>query len=184
PVNDIPVVAPVSKTADEDHTVAFSAADFSSKFTDPVENNALTKIRITSLPANGTLMLNGAPVTSGLEILSSAIPQLSFIPSPDWNGSASFNWNGQDGTDFAAADATVTITIAPVNDLPVVAPVSKSANEDHTVAFSAADFSSKFTDPVENDALTKIRITSLPANGTLMLNGAPVTSGLEILSSA
>ncbi|WP_423149085.1 Ig-like domain-containing protein, partial [Rubrolithibacter danxiaensis] len=118
------------------------------------------------LPANGTLMLNGAPVTSGLEILSSAISQLSFIPNPDWNGSASFNWNGQDGTDYAAADATVTITIAPVNDIPV-------ANDDEFYMEQDTKLSgecgcSNDSDP-DGDKLMFTKLTE-PANGAASIS--------------
>jgi uncharacterized repeat protein (TIGR01451 family)/gliding motility-associated-like protein len=139
----------------------------------------MTKIKITSLPANGTLYLNGIAVTADQEINVADLANLTFVPNANWNGSTSFGWNGFDGTVWADSNASVNITVNAVNDKPTLSNVTKSGNEDATISFTAADFTSQFSD-VDGDAMTKIKITSLPANGTLYLNGIAVTADQEI----
>ncbi|WP_293144176.1 DUF4347 domain-containing protein, partial [Okeania sp. SIO3I5] len=78
------------------------------------------------------------------------------------------------GDAFESNTATTTISITPTNDPPVVDDISKSGTEDTDISFSATDFTGKYTDP-ESDPLTKIQITSLPTDGTLLLNGVAVT---------
>ncbi len=179
--NDPPVVTPISKTGTEDTNISFSVSDFSGNYSDP-ENDALTKIQITSLPANGTLLLNGTPVTENQEIDASELANLVFDPDENWNGDTSFGWKGHDGTVYSNDSAAVNIEITAVNDPPVVTPISKTGTEDTNISFSVSDFSGNYSDP-ESDALTKIQITSLPANGTLLLNGTPVTENQEIDAS-
>ncbi|WP_230146720.1 cadherin-like domain-containing protein, partial [Pedobacter sp. Bi126] len=181
PVNDVPVVAAISKSGVEDTPIPFAAADFTSKFTDK-DNNPLTKIRIVDLPLNGTLQLNGIAITVGQEIIAADLDKITFVPNADWNGSTSFNWNGSDGTAYAVSNAPVNITVTPVNDVPVVAAISKSGVEDSPIPFAAIDFTSKFTDK-DNNPLTKIRIVDLPLNGTLQLNGVAITVGQEIIAA-
>ncbi|WP_167859234.1 tandem-95 repeat protein [Paenibacillus cymbidii] len=180
--NDKPVVANIDKDGTEDTDVMFTADDFTVKFTD-VDNDSLSKVKITSLPAHGTLKLGGVTVTVYQEIDASALGNLKFTPDPNWNGETTFHWNGKDGALYAELDAKVTIEIAAENDKPVVANIDKDGTEDTDVMFTADDFTVKFTD-VDNDSLSKVKITSLPAHGTLKLGGVTVTVYQEIDASA
>lgn len=181
PVNDPPVVADVSRSANEDNIITFTLADFTGKFTD-AENHALTSVKIISLPANGVLKLSGAALSINSELTPTDIPNLTFTPDLNWNGSTSFGWNGSDGTVYASTPASVLITINPVNDIPVVSDFSKSVNEDATLSFTASDFTTSFSD-ADGNSLTKIIITALPANGKLQLNGVDVQVNDEIAFS-
>jgi hypothetical protein len=80
----------------------------------------LSKIKITSLPvaATGVLEVNGVNVTPNQEIATADLANLTFVPAANYNGSASFDWNGSDGSVYAASDARVHITLAAVNDAP------------------------------------------------------------------
>lgn len=180
-VNDIPVVSNFNKSGLENTILTFLATDFSSKFID-ADNQALTKIQVISLPANGTLKLNGTPVVINQEILVADLGNLSFTPTANWDGSTSFNWNGTDGSSYAALNALVNITISAVNDAPTVANFGKTGFEDTPFSFTALDFTAKFTDP-ENILLAKIKIISLPANGTLKLSGVNITANQEIVTA-
>ena len=180
-VNDAPVVSAISKSGPEDTDITFIATDFTSKFSD-ADGNSLTKIKVIDLPANGTLKLNGTAITAGDEILAADLAKITFTPSTNWNGSTSFNWNGNDGTVYAASNAAVNITITAVNDAPVVSAISKSGPEDTDITFTAVDFTSKFSD-ADGNSLTKIKVVDLPANGTLKLNGTAITAGDEILAA-
>jgi len=117
PINDQPVVTDVTKSGDEDTDITFSASDFTDQYTD-VEQEAMTKIKITSLSANGTVKLDGSALAVDDEIALADIPNLTFTPAQDFNGSTSFGWNGFDGKEYATSPAAVNITIEAVNDPP------------------------------------------------------------------
>ncbi|RZK75305.1 MAG: tandem-95 repeat protein, partial [Pedobacter sp.] len=179
PVNDPPTVATITKTGSKNTNVLFTGADFISKFTD-IDGDALTKIKIESLPltSEGVLMYNGNPVAIGDEINVANLSQLSFVPTPNWSGSTSFNWNGFDGTTYAITPAAVNITLSDVNGIPTVGNISKSGPQNVTVPFTTSDFTSKFFDI--DGSLAKIQVLSLPANGTLLLSGSPIAINQEI----
>jgi gliding motility-associated-like protein len=176
-VNDLPTLTNIGKTTNEDNKSDFAASDFTGAFSDP-EGNSLSKIKITSLPANGTLKLSGVPVTLDQEISLAYLSNLSFVPDANWNGTTSFSWNGSDGTSYAASGSVVTLTVNPVNDVPELSPVAKNVHTNTTATFTAADFTNSFTDP--DNSLVKIKITSLPSNGVLKLAGVNVNVGDEI----
>ncbi|MBW4680306.1 MAG: tandem-95 repeat protein [Microcoleus vaginatus WJT46-NPBG5] len=178
PVNDAPIVTNIAKVAEEDTTISFTSADFTGTFSD-VDANSLTKIQITTLPANGTLSLNGVAVAANQEIDFAALGNLTFTPTANFTGSTSFNWNGFDGTVYAVAGATVNLTLNAINDLPVLSNLSLSGDEDTAISFTAANFTNAFTD-ADGDSLTKIKITALPAQGNLTLNGVSVATNQEI----
>jgi gliding motility-associated-like protein len=134
-VNEPPMVSDINKTINEDTQLTFTAADFTGKFTD-VDGNSLTKVKITSLPANGTLKLSGVAVIAGDEILTANLGNLTFDPAANWNGSTSFGWNGYDGTVYASANATVNITVTAVNDAPVAVNDAVTTNEDTPVTIN------------------------------------------------
>ncbi|WP_199248962.1 cadherin-like domain-containing protein [[Phormidium] sp. ETS-05] len=128
--NTIPTVSNISKTGNEDNNITFTTADFTAVFTD-VDNDSLNKIKITTLPANGTLQLGGTNVALNQEILLASIPNLTFTPTANYNGSSSFTWNGSDGSNYATTNATANLTINPVNDQPsFTATTPATVNED------------------------------------------------------
>jgi hypothetical protein len=138
PANQAPVAASQTASTAEDRTVAIALAA-SDADGDPLS------CRITSGPAMGTLSGNA--------------PNLTYTPAADVNGTDSFTFVVNDGkTD--SNTATVSITIAPVNDAPVAAAQLVSTLEDKAVGIllSASD---KDGDPLN------CRIVSGPAKGTL-----------------
>ncbi|MDP4145917.1 MAG: Ig-like domain-containing protein [Bacillota bacterium] len=157
-----PTVSNITKNAQEDNSISFSPTDFISKFTDG-GSNTLTSVKITSLPANGQLKLNGIPVNVNQEIPVSNLAGLTFTPNADWNGNTSFSWNGSSGTIYSANDAYVNIGIAAVNDAPVATPESLTVDEDNTLNGSL-----KVSD-VEGDPLT-YTVLQQPLHGTLIVN--------------
>ena len=174
-VNHPPTVGNIARTLPEGTTLAFAAADFSGAFTD-IDGNAMQKIQITALPADGVLRLNGAIITtSGQEIPTVLLGQLTYTPNAGYAGADSFGWNGADPYGYAAAPALVNLTVAHVNHPPTVAAIARNMPVNGTYDFSAPDFTAAFSDPDAGDTLQKIMITALPANGVLRLNGAIIT---------
>jgi hypothetical protein len=180
-----PSVLNVAKTGSEDTDLTFTVANFTGSYGD-ADGDALNKIQILSLPANGTLRLGNKAVTVGQEIpfTVSNINNLVFEPADNYNGFTSFQWNGSDGLAYAENPAFVNINLAPVNDAPTVSAFTKGGLEDTEVVFAASDFSPAFND-IDGDALNQIRVTSLPAvgAGVLKFNGVNVTLNQTIQSS-
>jgi hypothetical protein len=138
PTNQAPVATAASVATNEDASVNILL-----KGTDP-ENSPLTYSVVTS-PTKG--------------VLSGTAPNLTYSPSADYSGSDSFTFRVNDGS-LNSANATVSITVNPVNDTPVATPRSVTTPEDTAVAIVLAG-----TDKDLN-TLTFSVVTG-PSNGTL-----------------
>ena len=137
-VNDAPEALAQSTSTAEDAAkeIALSATD--------VDLDTLTYSIVTP-PANGTL--------------TGTAPNVTYTPSANSNGTDSFTFKVNDGTDDSVTQS-VSITVAAVNDAPVATAQSVTTSEDtaKAITLSGAD--------AENDAITYTLITP-PANGTL-----------------
>lgn len=115
--NTPPTVTDVTKSGNEDTDLTFSSTDFTGNFSD-TNGDSLSKIQITSLPANGILKVSGSAVSENDEITAANLSNLTFTPTSNWFDTTSFNWNGSDGLDYATVGAAVNITINNINDVP------------------------------------------------------------------
>lgn len=140
PVNDLPVADPGDVVTNEDVPVGITLSG-----SDPVENSPLT-FNLGSAPVNGTL--------------SGSVPNLTYTPNPNFNGSDSFTFSVNDGTDDSAP-ATVTVTVLPVNDPPVADSNEVGTDEDTAVGITLTG-----SDPVENSPIG-FNVVNGPANGML-----------------
>ena len=157
--------------------------------------NQPTTISIAETAPNGTLVgtYNGSDVDLGDTLTYSLFdsangrfaidPNTGVITVDDANqldfetaSSHMITVRIDDGTTFT--DDVVTIELSDVNESPMGMDDAITINEDATHTFAAADFG--FVD-IEGDTLLQIRIESLPTNGTLALNGTPVTSNQDIV---
>ncbi|HEV3484250.1 MAG TPA: Ig-like domain-containing protein, partial [Vicinamibacterales bacterium] len=136
--DDAPIAENVSVTGTEDTPVTVTLAG-----SDP-EGAPLTCTVITA-PAHGTL--------------AGTAPSLTYTPAPNYSGADSFTYLVNDGTGNSAV-ATVTITVAEVNDAPVASGQVLTVAEDASAALTLAA-----TD-LEGDALTYTVVAS-PEHGTL-----------------
>lgn len=91
--------------------------------------------------------------------ISGTAPNLVYTPNANFAGADAFTFVVNDG-EFDSAPATISLTVNPINDLPVAADQSIAMQEDVAVAVTLAA-----TD-IENDPLT-FAIQSGPANGSL-----------------
>ncbi|MBF0159696.1 MAG: hypothetical protein HQL58_09215 [Magnetococcales bacterium] len=110
--NDLPTLTSFSRSGGSDRTVTFASRDFNEAFQD-VDGDVLSRIRITSLPDQGSLKLDGYAVTLGQEIVA-AMSGLTFTPAAGWTGRTSWQWQGLDGTDWSASTATITLDVLPI----------------------------------------------------------------------
>ena len=110
PVNDTPVAIAQSVSVNEDDSVAITLTG-----TD-VEGANLTFTKVN--PSHGTL--------------AGTAPNLTYTPAANYNGPDSFTFTVNDGV-LTSAPATVSITVAPVNDAPVANPQDVTTDEDTAV---------------------------------------------------
>ena len=138
PVNDAPVANNQTVTVTEDilKSITLTGSD--------VDGNTITYI-IVSSPARGTL--------------SGTIPNLTYTPTANYNGGDSFTFKVNDGT-IDSNTATITITVTPVNDVPIANDQSVTTAEDVAKAITLT------ANDVDGNALTYI-VLSLPTHGTL-----------------
>jgi VCBS repeat-containing protein len=106
-------------------------------------------VALVSGPANGTLVLN-------------ANGSFTYTPAANFNGTDSFTYqvNSAGGSDTA----TVTITVNPVNDLPVVQNDAFATNEDIAVSGNVLTNDSDVEGPLT------VSLAGGPSNGSLILN--------------
>ncbi|QHS63610.1 Ig-like domain-containing protein [Chitinophaga agri] len=168
-VNGLPVITDNTVNGNEDNTLTFTAADFTSHYSDP-DGAPLNSIRITSLPLNGSFRLNGVVISVGQDIPVAQLGNITFVPTANWNGTTGFDWRAYDGTSYSTATARVTINIQPVNDGPqIVTPTSIAVTEDISASLKDISFS-------DIDAGTgSVTVTFSVPNGTLnAVSGAGV----------
>ena len=154
PVNDVPVAIADNFTASED-TPLFASQSFGVLRNDSdIEPDVLTAVLGTT-SANGTLTLN-------------ADGTFLYTPSLNFFGTDSFTYRARDLEGAESATATVTITVAPVNDPPV-------ANNDFYVGLEDIELQiGPSVGVLANDAdVDSASITAVlgtpPAHGTISL---------------
>ncbi|MEO7100167.1 MAG: Ig-like domain-containing protein [Luteolibacter sp.] len=138
PVNDAPSAVAKTLTTAEDTalSVVLSGSD--------IDGNPLT-YAVVSSPVNGTL--------------SGIAPNLTYLPTTNFNGSDSFTYRVNDGS-VNSAIATVSITVSPVNDAPLAVSKTVSTKQNTSVAVTLAG------SDIEGSPLTYAIVTG-PTNGIL-----------------
>ncbi|MGA7306797.1 MAG: Ig-like domain-containing protein [Rhodothermales bacterium] len=173
PVNDPPVAVDDAFTIDESIAIPKAQStvlDVLANDTD-VEGDVLRVIK-TSVPAHGSVQV----ASDGFSV--------SYEPTANFNGNDQFTYTISDGN--AGQDlATVTVTIRPVNDPPVVTNKSYGTREDESRVESAPGVLAGASDP-EGDALTAVLVTdvrhgslSLMSDGSFVYEPAANYSGSD-----
>lgn len=149
PVNDAPVAVDDAYTVAEDTLLSIAAPGVLDNDYD-VDGDVLNATVRTN-PSNGTLSLNGDG-------------SFTYMPNPNWHGTDTFTYNlvthpapTSEWTDWA----TVTITVTPVNDAPVLDPIA-DATIPEMVAYT---FTATATD-VDSTNLT-FSLVGAPAGATI-----------------
>jgi len=157
PVNDPPVAVDDSYVTLEDTVLNVGAPGVLGNDYD-ADNPVMVRLAaasgltaiLVSGPSHGTLTLN---------------PDGSFTYTPDldFNGTDSFTYKAYDGEAYSTV-ATVTITVAGVNDSPVARNDSYNTSEDTALSVSAPGVLGNDND-VDGDPLTAVLVSG-PANAT------------------
>ena len=185
-VNDAPAGTDKTVTALEDRALTLATVNFG--FTDPNDPlaNKLLALKISTLPTHGVLTLNGATVTAGQFIAAADISAgaLKYASPANQCGPAyaSFTFQVQDdggvlysGVNLDPTPNTLTVDVTGVNDPPAGTNGTVTARADQSFAFAPSDFG--FTDPIDAppNGFSGVKISTLPAKGSLTLNGTAVT---------
>jgi hypothetical protein len=112
-----PTLAAIGVAGTEDIPLTFSSGLFSPFYTDP-EGSAMSSIQIVSLPETGVLSLAGSAVSAAQVIPVAQLGSLTYTPVANQQGSRIFSVKASDGSAWSG-EATVTMTLASVNDSPV-----------------------------------------------------------------
>ncbi|NJR38140.1 MAG: hypothetical protein HC781_03920 [Leptolyngbyaceae cyanobacterium CSU_1_4] len=151
---------------------------------------------------NGTSWVAIANPTPGAALVIGAATELRFLPNADFNGTPgglTVNLIDSSGTattgnildltvlgtggitPYSSATIPLTTSVISVNDAPNGADNAKTIAEDTSYTFAAIDFGfSNSADPT--DSLSAVRISSLPTNGKLQLNGVDITAANVVVS--
>lgn len=148
-VNRAPQPSDDSTSTDEDTEVTI---DILGNDSDPDGEDAIDTARITSDPSDGTVSINGDGT-------------ITYDPDDDFNGTDSFTYETCDDVaspQQACAEATVTVTVDPVNDPPVATDDTEGTDEDTPVTISVRNNDND----VDGDPITITNSTS-PSNGSV-----------------
>jgi hypothetical protein len=181
----------------EDAAYVIRSADFG--FSDPLDAtpNRFVQVKIASLPAAGTLTLNGAPVQAGdfVGVADIDAGRLRFAPAPNESGEdyARFAFQAMDdgtGANLDPTPNTLTFDVLPVNDAPSFAgggdqTVQKDAGPQtvpgwaKSLSKGPADESGQalaFVATNDNNGLFSVQ-PFVDANGDLRFTSAPGQTG-------
>src|SRR5439155_791030 len=86
-------------------------------------------ITLTATDAEGSTLTYTIVTGPAHGTLSGTAPALTYTPVPNYNGPDSFTFKANDGT-LDSNVATVTITVASVNDAPVASSEAVATDED------------------------------------------------------
>ena len=153
-VNDAPLAINDSYGINEDGQLTVGAPGVLGNDTD-TEAGTLTATLVSG-PASGTLKFN--PDGS-----------FSYQPGVDFSGTDSFIYMANDGS-ADSAPATVTIVVAPVNDVPVGVEDHYGLNEDGVLAIVAPGVLINDLDADTPASLLSAVLVSQPSHGALTLN--------------
>jgi len=155
PVNDLPVAVNDAFSTPEDTQLVITPPGILANDTDPDGPLPLTSI-LVSTTTNGSLVLN-------------ANGSFTYTPNSNYFGPDAFTYRARDGSGGESNTATVSITVTPVNDLPVAVNDAFSTPEDTQLVIAAPGILANDSDVDGPLPLTTV-IMSSTTSGTLSLN--------------
>ena len=156
-------VATVTVTIAVAGNVAPNANDGTFKTNEDVALNGMLSATDANSDALTYILVNNGS-KGAVNITNAATGAFTYTPNPNANGSDSFTFKANDGL-LDSNTATVTISIAPVNDAPVASAGNLSTKQNVTVKgmLTASD--------VDGDGLTYSLVTD-SANGQVTIDNA------------
>ncbi|MBI9064686.1 MAG: tandem-95 repeat protein, partial [Marinilabiliaceae bacterium] len=134
---------------DEDAVTVFMVLD---NDTDPQNNIAPSTLAIQTAPQHGSVSIDNGTV--------------QYIPTPNYFGTDNFMYQICDESDYCD-QATVTVTINPVNDIPILINDDAETPEDTDITI---DVLANDTDIDDTVVPTTLSISTAPQNGTAIID--------------
>jgi len=153
PVNDAPVALNDAYITNEDTPLVLNVLSNDSGLDAGLNPGSVT---VVTPPGKGSVAIN------------SVTGAITYTPNANVNGTDSFTYQVRDVNGTLSNVATVTITITPVNDVPVAMNDNVSTPQNTALTIIAPGVLSNDTD-VENNLLTAA-LVSPTTNGSLTLN--------------
>lgn len=181
-----PTPAGLSIEVEEDHQVGLLLSGSDTDYA-----SFVSSFRILDVPEHGRLLFVGAfgqttPVSAGDVFASPVQLPLRFIPDPDFSGTTSFRYEVIDVTgETSLVPATVTISVAPLNDAPFAADqlLSTPINAVLHGQLAAIDADGDpLTFALAPDMLLQHGTLSLNGDGTFTYVPEPGFKGFDIFS--
>ncbi|MBF2026024.1 MAG: tandem-95 repeat protein [Oscillatoriales cyanobacterium C42_A2020_001] len=176
-INNLPILVTNSGlTVSEQGSVSIGSSVLSAL--DPDNTVAQITYSLDSVPANGTLLVNGAAAIAGTTFSQVDLndgSRIQYIHNGSETTRDRFIFTVSDGAGGTINASTFSISVTPVNDPPVLATnlgLTVSEGEESSIAPTLL----QITDPDSPPESLTYSVTSLPANGTLLLSGTAVTS--------
>ena len=144
PVNDAPTASNVAVSANEDAVASGSVV------ASDVDGDTPTYSAGATTPTNGSVVVN-------------ADGGFDYTPDADFYGTDSFTIAFDDGNG-GTGEATVSVTVAPVNDAPTASAVVVSGAEDTVISGSVV------ASDVDGDTPTYSAGATTPTNGSVVVN--------------
>jgi DNA/RNA endonuclease G (NUC1) len=102
----------------------------------------------------------------------------TYTPAPDFNGTDTFTWRVNDGTNNSNT-STMTITVAEVNDPPAASDDSKSTTANNAITFPSSDLTANDSRGPANEASQSLNVTTVTptvnTHGTVTLTSGQIT---------
>ena len=162
-----PIASTFGVTGDEDAT----SIPVTLNATDP--NGTINSFRVIALPTNGTLSLTpgGVSIVAGTNYAvtpaQTATLPLFFTPNANYNGAPTFTYLATDNSGATSNTATITITVAAVND----APTNTMAASYTTIEDTSLNLTGLSVADVDAGNINNITVTLTVSNGAVTATG-------------
>jgi VCBS repeat-containing protein len=158
--NQPPVASDDTYNVNEDNSLVVEAPGVLDNDED-IDGDPLTAVLDVGV-SHGTLVLN-------------ADGSFTYTPYNDYDSADTFTYHAND-SDLHSNEATVTITIHPVNDAPVTTDDDKAATEDTPLSFDSVDLTANDSAGPANESTQTLGVIAVSPTsargGTVLLNGA------------
>jgi DNA/RNA endonuclease G (NUC1) len=102
----------------------------------------------------------------------------TYTPAADFNGTDTFTWRVNDGTNNSNT-STMTIIVAEVNDPPAASDDSKSTTANNAITFASSDLTANDSPGPANEASQALNVTTVTptvnTHGTVTLTSGQIT---------
>ena len=172
-VNDDPTANPDNYDTNEDQTLTVNDSLLGVLANDTDPDN-----RPSRPPANTlTAELVAGSAVGGTVTAFSANGTFTFVPTPNFNGTASFQYRVLDGAGGVPSTGLVTIDVAPVADDPVANPDNYTTPEGTNLSRTAANGllvndtdADNLTPPLNSGLTVDVATVTQPAQGSVVVN--------------